>query len=139
MSDWDTTPVPINNSSPALIAAVDEYQRVTETLESLKETHEGLLETIAAEFPIMSGEQAIDVAGMTVTCTRLERWTWDNDLLEDLFMSQDDLPDHIKKRLTVNKKLFTFLDDEQKKALMPALTRTPGPARVKVIKVSADV
>ena len=139
MSDWDTTPVPINNSSPALIAAVDEYQRVTETLESLKETHEGLLETVAAEFPIMSGEQAIDVAGMTVTCTRLERWTWDNDLLEDLFMSQDDLPDHIKKRLTVNKKLFTFLDDEQKKALMPALTRTPGPARVKVIKVSADV
>ena len=139
MSDWDTTPVPLNNSSPALIAAVDEYQRVTETLESLKETHEGLLETIAAEFPIMSGEQAIDVAGMTVTCTRLERWTWDNDLLEDLFMSQDDLPDHIKKRLTVNKKLFTFLDDEQKKALMPALTRTPGPARVKVIKVSADV
>ncbi len=136
MSDWDTAPAPINNSSPALVAAVTEYQRLAETLDQMKEQHEGLLETIAAEFPIMSGEQAIDVNGMTVTCTRSERWTWDNELLEDLFASSDELPEHIKKRLTVNKRLFQFLEDEQKKALLPALTRTPGPAKVKVIKVS---
>ena len=113
MSDWDTTPAPINNSSPALVAAVTEYQRLAETLDQMKEQHEGLLETIAAEFPIMSGEQAIDVNGMTVTCTRSERWTWDNELLEDLFASSDELPEHIKKRLTVNKRLdvpgFFFL------------------------------
>jgi len=139
MSDWDTTPEPINNSSPALIAAVTEYQRIDETLQSLKDQHEGLLETIAAEFPIMSGEQAIDVNGMTVTCARTERWTWDNELLEDLFASADELPDHIKKRLTVNKRLFQHLDDDVKQVLLPALTRTPGPAKVKVIKVSADV
>tara|TARA_B100000780_G_scaffold235545_1_gene176193 strand:- start:1949 stop:2368 length:420 start_codon:yes stop_codon:yes gene_type:complete len=139
MSDWDTTPEPINNSSPALIAAVTEYRRINHTMDKLKEQHESLLETIASEFPVMSGEQAIVVNDMTVTCTRTERWTWDNEMLEELFMLQDQLPDHIKKRLTVNKRMFMFLDDDQKQQLIPALTRTPGPAKVKVIEVSSDV
>ena len=124
MSDWDTEPAKeINNASPALVAAVAEYK------------HASLTETIAAEFPLMSGEQAIDVGGMTVTCNRTERWTWDAEYLEDLFMTSDILPDHVKKKLTVNKRLFQNLDDSDKAWIIPALTRTPGPAKIKVIEV----
>lgn len=136
MSDWDTEPSKeINNASPALVAAVAEYKRVASTLEKLQEQHASLIETIAAEFPMMSGEQAIDVGGMTVTCNRTERWTWDADYLEDLFMTSDTLPDHVKKKLTVNKRLFQNLDDSSKAQIIPALTRTPGPPKIRVIEV----
>tara|TARA_S200000501_G_scaffold55953_2_gene46124 strand:- start:18227 stop:18649 length:423 start_codon:yes stop_codon:yes gene_type:complete len=137
MSDWDTAPErgAINNASPALVTAVKEFKSVADRLEKLQEMHASLLETIAAEFPIMSGEQAIDVSGMTVTCSRTERWTWDAEYLEDLFMTSDTLPDHVKKKLTVNKRLFQNLEEAEKKQLLPALTRTPGPAKVKVIEV----
>jgi hypothetical protein len=137
MSDWDTAPSKgINNASPALVAAVAEYKNVSETLEKLQERHSSLLETISAEFPVMAGEQAIDVSGMTVTCNRVERWTWDAEYLEDVFATSDILPDHVKKKLTVSKRLFQNLEDADKAILMPALTRTPGPAKVKVIEVS---
>ena len=135
MSDWDTNPS-INSSDPALVAAVKEYAQIASTLAKLQEKHAALADTIAAEFPIQSGEQAIDVNGMTVTCSRLERWKWDAEYLDDIFASSDILPDHVKKKLTVNKRLFQNLEDTEKKVLLPALTREPGPARVKVIEVS---
>jgi len=135
MSDWDTN-TPVNTTNPALVAAVKEYAQITSTLTKLQERHLSLADTIAAEFPIQSGEQAIDVNGMTVTCSRLERWKWDAEYLDDIFASSDILPDHVKKKLTVNKRLFQNLEDAEKKVLMPALTREPGPAKVKVIEVS---
>jgi hypothetical protein len=135
MSDWDTQ-ASVNTADPALLAAVKEYAQITGTLSKLQDRHSALADTIAAQFPIQSGEQAIDVDGMTVTCSRLERWKWDAEYLDDIFASSEILPDHIKKKLTVNKRLFQNLEDEEKKVLLPALTREPGPARVKVIEVS---
>jgi len=135
MSDWDTN-TPVNTADPVLLAAVKEYAQITGTLSKLQDRHSSLADTIAAQFPIQSGEQAIDVDGMTVTCSRLERWKWDAEYLDDIFASSDILPDHVKKKLTVNKRLFQNLEDAEKKVLMPALTREPGPARVKVIEVS---
>ena len=135
MSDWDTN-TPVNTADPVLLAAVKEYAQITGTLSKLQDRHSSLADTIAAQFPIQSGEQAIDVDGMTVTCSRLERWKWDAEYLDDIFASSDILPDHVKKKLTVNKRLFQNLEDAEKKVLMPALTREPGPAKVKVIEVS---
>lgn len=135
MSDWDTQ-TSVNTADPALLAAVKEYAQITGTLSKLQDRHSALADTIAAQFPIQSGEQAIDVDGMTVTCSRLERWKWDAEYLDDIFRSSDILPDHVKKKLTVNKRLFQNLEDAEKKVLLPALTREPGPARVKVIEVS---
>lgn len=135
MSDWDTQ-ASVNTADPALLAAVKEYAQITGTLSKLQDRHSALADTIAAQFPIQSGEQAIDVDGMTVTCSRLERWKWDAEYLDDIFASSDILPDHVKKKLTVNKRLFQNLEDAEKKVLLPALTREPGPARVKVIEVS---
>ena len=135
MSDWDTAPSAINNASPELADAVKRYISVSDTLAKLQEQHAALQDTIACEFPVMSGEQAIDVNGMTVTCSRIERWKWDAEYLDEVFATSDILPEHVKKKLTVNKRLFQNCDDEQKKLLMPALTREPGPAKVKVIEV----
>lgn len=135
MSDWDTQ-TSVNTADPVLLAAVKEYAQITGTLSKLQDRHSALADTIAAQFPIQSGEQAIDVDGMTVTCSRLERWKWDAEYLDDIFASSDILPDHVKKKLTVNKRLFQNLEDAEKKVLLPALTREPGPARVKVIEVS---
>jgi len=135
MSDWDTQ-TSVNTADPVLLAAVKEYAQITGTLSKLQDRHSALADTIAAQFPIQAGEQAIDVDGMTVTCSRLERWKWDAEYLDDIFASSDILPEHVKKKLTVNKRLFQNLEDAEKKVLLPALTREPGPARVKVIEVS---
>ena len=72
----------------------------------------------------------------TITINRPERWTWDSDIIEDLFPSDDEIPPHVTKRMTVDKRKFQGLDENDKKILIPALTRKPGAAKITVTENS---
>ena len=134
MSDWDTYQTAAPNSG--LAEAAQEYQALTRQQEELQAKIEALHDKILAEFSEESGEQTMVADHYAITVNRQERWTWDADMLDDLFGNQEELPTHVKKRLTVDKRRFQTLDDEDKRLLLPALTRKPGPAKISVKETS---
>ena len=79
-----------------------------------------------------AGEQTMTANNLTVTVSRPERWTWDSELIADLYPTDGEIPAHVTKRMTVDKRKFQGLDDEDKRVLLPALTRKPGAAKITV-------
>ena len=130
MSDWDTDP---SNQSSALREICEEYRTLAERKEQIDSRMSILADKILAEFVEQAGEQTMTVDNsITVTVNRPERWTWDSDIIEDLFPSDGEIPAHVTKRMTVDKRKFQGLDDDDKKILLPALTRKPGAAKITV-------
>ena len=91
------------------------------------------LETeIAHVFPEEAGERAMSTDSYEVLVSRSERWTWDKAALEKAF-SQGELPDHIKRSLTVDKRKFLKLPTSDQEKLKFALPRKLDKPKVKVI------
>lgn len=132
MSDWDTQNPSANSD---LAEACEEYRTLADRLDGIKNRMDVLADKILAEFPEMAGEQTLAVGNrMTVKVNRPERWTWDSDILDDLFPTTDSIPPHVNKRMTVDKRKFQALDDDEKRLLLPALTRKPGAAKIEVLE-----
>ena len=134
MSDWDTDNVSTNSE---LSDICEEYATLQQRAESIKNRMEVLADKILAEFAEAAGEQTLQVGNkFAVTVNRPERWMWDNDILTDLFPTEDEIPPHVNKRMTVDKRKFQGLDDDDKRLLLPALTRKPGAAKITVTENS---
>jgi hypothetical protein len=137
MSDWDTYRV-VDNRSPIAVAA-EEYEMLSEQKARIEKRLEVLGDQLAAEFVEQPGEQIL-LVGKTrvITCTRSERWSWDTDTLEAVLAAAPSLPPYVKRSLSVDKRKFEGLDDAEKKALLPALTRKPGKATIRVTQVGGS-
>ena len=93
----------------------------------------GQLETeIAHVFPEEAGERAMSTDTFEIVLNRSERWQWDKKALEDLY-TQDDLPDFIKRSMSVDKRKFQKLPTSEQERLKFALTRTLDKPKIKVI------
>jgi hypothetical protein len=130
MSDWDTYQRAAPNSRLADMAR--EYAELSQQAEQLEARLDLLKDHMLAEFSEESGEQVMIADNLEITVNRQERWTWDNDILEDIYGSSDDIPPHVKRKMTVDKRRFQALDDEDKRELLPALTRKPGAAKITI-------
>jgi hypothetical protein len=134
MSDWDAYKK-VDSRSDIAVAA-EEFQKLMEQKERIDERLEVLEIKLAAEFKEEVGEQIIRVGDTRiVTCTRTERWSWDTETLEAILAASPNLPSHVKRSLSVDKRKFEGLSDDDKKTLLPALTRKPGGAKIKVQEV----
>lgn len=131
MSDWDTQPI-TQPSDPALVAQAKEFADLTKRKEEIDARLEVLHDQILTAFTEEAGEQSLSLGKLHVNVNRSERWTWDTELLDDIFAQSNNLPPHVKKRITVDKRKFQALDDDQRRELLPALTRKPGPAKITV-------
>jgi hypothetical protein len=132
MSDWDTQPI-TQPSDPALVAQAKEFADLSKRKEEIDARLEVLSDQILTAFTEEAGEQTIAVTNnLQVNVVRSERWTWDTELLDDIFAQSNSLPPHVKKRITVDKRKFQALDEDQRRELLPALTRKPGPAKITV-------
>ena len=134
MSDWDTD---THSNNSELSEICEEFRTLSERAENIKARMDVLADKILAEFAEAAGEQTMAVGNsMTVTVNEPERWTWDNDILTELFPTEDSIPAHVNKRMTVDKRKFQGLGDSEKKVLLPALTRKPGAAKITVTENS---
>lgn len=135
MSDWDAYQK-VDARSEIAVAA-EEFMRLSQQQEKIQERLDVLEDALAANFHEEAGEAVVRIGDeMVLICNRPERWSWDTPTLEAILSSQPNLPAHVKRSLTVDKRKFESLDDATKKALLPALTRKPGKAKIKVYEVS---
>lgn len=130
MSDWDTYPE--NELSP-LAEVAEEYRVLLERKEQIESRLTILSDKILSEFVEVPGEQSLVVSNrLTIHINRPERWTWDSEIISDLYPSEEEAPPHITKKMSVDKRRFHGLDDAEKKILLPALTRKPGTAKISI-------
>ena len=101
--------------------------------EGLSELIEQLEAEIAHFFPEEAGEKSIATSTHEVVVSRTERWKWDKAALEREF-EQGEIPDYVKRSITVDKRKFERLPREEQERLKFALTRTLDKPKVKVIE-----
>jgi len=105
-----------------------------------KDTREkiSILKTrLAAHFPEEPGDFVDAFGDFTVTMKRSETWTWDTTKLNTLYASVP-LPTYVKKKLSIDKRSFQALDNDEKGDLLPALTRSPGAPRFTITEISGE-
>ena len=90
-------------------------------------------ERIISEFPEDFGEHSKIAGNKVITINRSERYEWNQDLLAKIYR-EEEIPTHIKRRLTVDKRVFQRLTTDEQAPLVPALTRKPGPVSIKVTR-----
>lgn len=133
MSDWDKFEE--QTASSGLLKLIDEFNETKATFDDSKDKLSTLEAKIVAEFNEDFGEQSKKIGDNIVTINRQERYDWDQNILEALFVSGS-VPEYIKKRLTVEKRNFQKLTEAEQAPLLPALTRKPGPVSVKITRSS---
>ena len=136
---WDAiesaSEVAIDRSSERLNrleVLAEEYAQIKREHDALA-TRLGQVENeIAHLFPEEAGELAQSTKDFDVVVSRSERWTWDKSALEKLF-SQEELPDYVKRSLSVDKRKFSKLPQYEQEKLRFALTRKLDNPKVRVI------
>lgn len=122
---------PPANIDPILI---DSWLQATEELELAELKLDALKAKFVSEVPEQPGDHEIIVGDHRVVVKHTERWDWDQDVLNRLF-DAGQVPDHIQRRLRVDRKTFEKLEPSEQQILQPALTKKIGSTRVKVEKI----
>lgn len=131
MSDWDDYEAA--SESREISRTVEEYENLVTQRDELNDQI-GLLEKrIISEFPEDFGEHSKIAGNKVITINRSERYEWNQDLLAKIYR-EEEIPTHIKRRLTVDKRVFQRLTTDEQAPLVPALTRKPGPVSIKVTR-----
>ena len=125
------TPKP-EDRTIALEEMAKQHLEVSSDIEKLKAKLEQLEGEMAHLFPQEAGERSYTTDTYEVMCNRTERWSWDKDELEKIF-GTNELPDYVKRSMTVDKRKFLKLAHSEQEQLKHALTRTLDKPKIKVI------
>lgn len=98
---------------------------------SAKEGLKHATEDLARFAPEAAGEAIIETDLFRIVVSRAERFSWDADILEQLF-EQGELPPAVKRKLTVDKKRYDQLPEDEQTLLRAALTIKVGPPKIEV-------
>lgn len=131
MSDWDDYEAA--SESREISRKVEEYETLVTKRDELNDQISLIEKQIISEFPEDFGEHSKIAGNKVITINRSERYEWNQDLLAKIYR-EEEIPTHIKRRLTVDKRVFTRLTTEEQAPLVPALTRKPGPVTIKVTR-----
>ena len=131
MREWGMKPA-LSQDDLEFIALANEFRDFQERYDNIKEKLSALKDQLLTKVPEEIGDVVKDCGGIKLTVTRPENFEWDADIMQEIFSSDEELPKHVTKRLVVYKKTVHKLSDKDKERLMPALTRKPGPAKLKV-------
>lgn len=138
---WDILDSTADSASGSSLATatVDRLEPLAEEYVSLKRDYDALAERlgqleneIAHLFPEESGEIAQSTQKYEVIVSRSERWQWDKEALEREF-SQEEVPEFVRRTITVDKRKFLKLPQYEQERLKYALTRKLDNPKVKVI------
>lgn len=131
MSDWDM--LSSGSESRETSRLIEDYENLVSQRDELDDKIKRIEKQIIADFPEDFGEHSRVVGNKVLTINRQERYTWNQDLLHKIYQDEE-IPDHVKRRLTVDKRVFQRLDPDQQAPLLPALTRNPGPVSIKITR-----
>lgn len=129
MSDWDTYQ---QASSPDASQKARRYAELLaqrDVIDQEMSELEGEFLTQVSEEP---GEHALVSGNWVVTVKRSERWSWDSDMLEQIYPNGEVSPDFVRKTTSIDKRKFQTLDEDERRVLLPALTRAPGQVKISV-------
>ena len=132
MSDWDAYD---SADDTTLSGQAERFKHLQELKEKCEDEMEGLKDKILESFSKEAGEQSLKTGSNLVTVRIQDRWEWDQDLMSDLYSEVDELPVHVSKRLTINKRKFNSLTDDEQKEVLPCLTRKQGTISIKITEV----
>lgn len=104
----------VDDLAPQLIDALA-------ALEAAKTKVKQLTEDLARFAPEIAGEVQLRGTAYVATVRRAERFEWDSDVLAALY-DAGELPPYIKKKLSVDKKRYDRMTDDDRDALKSALT-----------------
>lgn len=113
-----------------------EYDKVDRELKALKDRHKHLREEIVGMHADEIGDQVgqyptPDGGYIAVTVSISEKRTYDEEVLEAMFAERN-LPEFIKRKLSVDQRALRKADDAEKQAVVPALTIEPGTVKIKI-------
>ncbi len=110
----------------------EEFKSISKQIEDLEERRDRLKAKIEGEFSQDMGEQSKQAGSYLITLSRQERWSWDKEVLLEIYKSTDSMPEFIKKTFSIDRRKWKSLDDDDQTRLLPALTRKPGPVKIVV-------
>lgn len=116
----------------AIEATIRELIEVEAKEDQLKQRKKELQGVIECQFPEGEiGEWMRKFGAYQVTFKRGEKLEWDTDTLKEL-VEAGEVPDHIKLKLSVDKRKYDALPQNEKDKLLPALTIKPGTVKIEV-------
>ena len=130
METWEDFEKASEQGGLAKIA--EDFKSVSKQIEDLEEKRDKLKNQIEAEFSQDMGEQNKQAGSYLITINRQERWSWDKEVLVEIYQSPDAMPDFIKKTYSIDRRKWKTLSDEEQGKLLPALTRKPGATKIVV-------
>ena len=131
MSDWDM--LSSGSESRETSRMIEEYENLVIQRSDLDEKIKRIEKQLISDFPEDFGEHSRVVGNKVLTINRQERYVWNQDLLSKIYQDEV-IPDPVKRRLTVDKRVFQSLDEHEQAPLVPALTRNPGPVSIKITR-----
>lgn len=124
---------PTSNVEERVEALALAYSELATQKSDIDEQMQKLSQEIAHYAPESAIEHVIETPRCEVSVTRSERWSWDQEQLEEILGADEaQWPEHIKRTVTVDKRKFQKLPAEEQERLKPALTRKLDAAKVKV-------
>jgi|Laugrefa1bdmlbdn_1035148.scaffolds.fasta_scaffold01338_4 hypothetical protein len=130
MSDWDKFEQ-AENAAPKT-ALAEALIQAKQKLDEAEAEYKRLCDEAVSRVPEDFGDHIIDTPTSVITVSRGSRYEWDQTVLSSLFESGVKKPDFVKSHLTIDKKRFDRMAEEDRAPLLPALTRKPGSVSVKV-------
>jgi hypothetical protein len=103
----------------------------TAELEHLDAVVKALKAEVVRYFPEAEGDHSWEDEFTLVEVAYSERQSWDKAELERLF-GKDELPDYVKRTLSIDKKRYDALPAGERAALASALTRKLSAARITI-------
>lgn len=120
MSDWKEKTLPLAGSRAE--GAAKQLIFVEDHIKRLNDERNSLIGVIKEEVNT-NVEGAHDVGNYVIDVTRKQRLTWDTDKLETLLVAKE-LPEYIKRKLSIDKKTWDQLDADTQDNFAEALKIT---------------
>jgi hypothetical protein len=137
--DWDKLSLKKDDDQPTLDFGMDAEEELAErlppeidrlaeemfeaqaALEQAKERVKRVNASIARFSPEVPGETILNGSRWRVSVKRGTRYEWDDDILHEIY-GPEEMPDHVRVRLSVDKRVYDALPLEDRAILAPALT-----------------
>ena len=120
------------STAPSLESAIRDYTITEAAYQQAKQQYQAARSTLLGFVPKQIGEHVRSEAGWLLTVTYPEKDEWNSESIKAYY--GEDLPVHIKAKLTVDKRALRGLPDEERDALLKCLDTKPGTPSIDIAK-----
>ena len=115
---WDVESEEFSRAVTTLAAAEEQLNKAKEFLDTAEQEVRTLASRVAED---AHSDIVMRGYGYDVKVRRRNQYRWDSAKLEDIFAQANNLPTHVKKSLSVERRSFDRLSKQEQDELRPAL------------------